>query len=133
MSDLLSIIRQDSNVTDLVQSRYGTAGLEALGLQFDNSAPAPASRVKTNKASKAAKATKSTKRAPQDLNVKPGDTFVHSGRNGDIKLVAVADGEGGVAFRTEDGNQYDSLTAAAKAVTGQKSINGRRFWTVPTS
>ena len=53
-----------------------------------------------------------------------GTVLTHKNRDGST-IEAVLDGDGGA---TVDGTSYPSLSAAAKAVTGQKSINGRKYF-----
>jgi hypothetical protein len=125
MSDLLSIILADDDVRHLVGTRYGTAGLDAIGASVTTVA-APIKAKVARKADKvgSAKVTGGRPRKASNNEVPAkGTKFVHKGRDGETSLTF--DGE---SYVLGDGSKHDSLTAAAKHVTGQKSINGKAYF-----
>jgi hypothetical protein len=51
--------------------------------------------------------------------------------NGKTYVLTAVERDGKAAFQLKDGKSFDSMTAAAKAVTGYKAISGPAFWAPP--
>jgi len=85
-----------------------------------------ASRVAKKEPAKPTKKASAKKRAPA-VNAKAGLTYEREYK-GKKYVLRSLEQDGKVAFKLRGGETYDSLTAAAKAVTEYPSISGPAFW-----
>jgi len=97
--------------------------------------PEPAAEARKSEAKarsiKKASAKPSTSAAKKRVSAarpKAGLIYERAYKGKSYRLTSAADKDGKVSYKLRGGETYDSLTAAAKAVTQYPSISGPAFW-----
>jgi hypothetical protein len=79
---------------------------------------------------KPAASRKSSAKLAKGKKMASGNTYERK-YNGKTYVLTAVERDGNAAFQLKGGKSFDSMTAAAKAVTGYKAISGPAFWAPP--